>query len=89
MGYGDGAFLSVAKHTKDYIASGNLKDIREYCNHFGIVYLTTMDILLEAYLKGILPDDACNAFIKEVKSKDSKLIDGIDTIKQYEKMVKK
>ena len=48
-----------------------------------------MDILLEAYQKGIMSEAQCNAFIKEVKSKDSKLIDGIDTIKQYEEKVKK
>jgi len=89
MGDGEAACLAMAKHTKDYIASSNIKDIREYCNHFDIVYLTTMDILLEAYHKGILTEEACNNFIKEVKSKDSKLIDGINTIKQYEEMVKK
>lgn len=89
MGDGEAACMAVAKHTKDYIASSNLKDIKEYCNHFGIVYLTTMDILLEAYQKGILIESECDAFIKEVKTKDSKLIEGIATIKQYEQKVKK
>lgn len=89
MGDGEAACMAVAKHTKDYIASSNLKDIKEYCNHFGIVYLTTMDILLEAYQKGILIESECDDFIKEVKTKDSKLIEGIDTIKQYEQKVKK
>ena len=89
MGDGEAACMAVAKHTKDYIASSNLKDIKAYCDYFGIVYLTTMDILLEAYQKGIMSEAQCNAFIKEVKSKDSKLIDGIDTIKQYEEKVKK
>jgi predicted nucleic acid-binding protein len=89
MGPGEAACMAVAKHTKDYIASSNLKDIKEYCDHFGIVYLTTMDILLEAYHKGILSEKECNTFIQEVKAKDSKLIDGIDTIKQYEIKVKK
>ena len=89
MGDGEAACLAVAKHTKDYIASSNLKDIREYCNHFGIVYLTTMDILLEAYQKRLLTETECNTFIKEVKTKDSKLIDGINTITQYELLVKK
>lgn len=88
MGDGEAACMAVAKHTKDYIASSNLKDIKEYCNHFGIVYLTTMDILLEAYTKNILNEAECNAFIQEVKEKGSKLIDGIDTIKQYEQKCK-
>ena len=88
-GEGEAACMAVARFSKDYIASSNLKDIKAYCDYFGIVYLTTMDILLEAYQKGIMSEAQCNAFIKEVKSKDSKLIDGIDTIKQYEEKVKK
>ena len=88
-GDGEAACMAVAKYTKDYIASSNLKDIKKYCNENGIVYLTTMDILLEAFKKGILNELECDTFIKEVKSKDSKLIDGVDTIKQYEQMVKK
>lgn len=89
MGDGEAACMAVAKHTKDYIASSNLNDIKAYCNYFGIVYLTTMDILLEAYHRGILTEVQCDTFIKEVKSKDSKLIDGVDSIKQYEQMIKK
>ncbi|MBL7885882.1 MAG: hypothetical protein JNJ52_03985 [Flavobacterium sp.] len=89
MGDGEAACMAVAKYNKDYIASSNLKDIRTYCEYFGIIYLTTMDILLEAYKKGILDEVACDTFIKEVKSKDCKLIDGIDSIKQYEQKVSK
>jgi predicted nucleic acid-binding protein len=88
MGDGEAACLAVAKHTKDYIASSNLKDIRAYCDYFGIVYLTTMDILLEGYKNGVLTELACNTFIKDVKSKGSKLIDSIDTIVDYERFVK-
>lgn len=89
MGDGEAACMAVAKYTKDYIASSNLKDIKSYCEYFGIVYLTTMDILLEAYKNGVLNEVECDTFIKEVKSKDSKLIDGIDTIKQYEQKLNK
>lgn len=89
MGDGEAACMAVAKYTKDYIASSNLNDIKEYCDYFGIKYLTTMDILLEAYKKGVLTENECNTFIAEVKTKNSKLIDGIDSILQYEKMLKK
>ena len=84
MGDGEAACMAVAKHTKDYIASSNLKDIKEYCEYFGIIYLTTMDILLEAYRNKILTETECDAFIKEVKEKNSKLIDGVDSIVEYE-----
>lgn len=84
MGDGEAACLAVAKNTKNYIASSNLRDIKDYCSYYGIVYLTTMDILLEAYKNGVMNEEQCNAFIKEVKEKGSKLIDGIDTITAYE-----
>jgi len=88
MGDGEAACMAVAKHTKDYIASSNLKDIKSYCDRNGIVYLTTMDILLEAYHNKILSETECDAFIKEVKEKDSKLIDGVDSIVEYEQKYK-
>lgn len=84
-GDGEAACLAVAKHTKDYIASSNLSDIKLYCNLHGIQYLTTMDILNEAYKKGLMTEEECDGFIAEVKSKNSKLIDGIDSITAYEK----
>lgn len=89
MGDGEAACLAVAKNTKDYIASSNLSDIKDYCSYYGIVYLTTMDILLEAYQNGTMTEEQCDSFIKEVKEKGSKLIDKIDTIKAYEQMKKK
>jgi len=85
-GDGEAACMAVAKHTKDYIASSNLSDIKLYCNLHGIQYLTTMDILLEAYKKGLMTEKECDTFIAEVKAKKSKLIDGIDSILAYEKL---
>lgn len=87
-GDGEAACMAVARHTNEYIASSNLKDIRIYCEQHSIVYLTTMDILLEAYKLGIMSEVECDAFIKEVKSKDSILIHNIDSIIAYEKLKK-
>lgn len=87
-GDGEAACMAVARHTSDYIASSNLKDIRIYCEEHSIVYLTTMDILLEAYKLGIMSEIECDNFIKEVKSKDSILIHNIDSITAYEKLKK-
>lgn len=89
MGDGEAACMAVARHTKDYIASSNLKDIKKYCEDYGIVYLTTMDILLEAFDTNILNETECDAFIKEVKTKNSKLIEGIDSILEYKQKFKK
>lgn len=84
VGDGEAACMAVAKHTKDYIASSNLNDIQDYCEKHEIVYLTTMDILLEAYNLGLISEADCDLFIYEVKSKGSILIHGIDTIKAYQ-----
>ena len=65
----------------------------------GTFIYITLNIYYES-LKESLKDDTfisrikeikknLNFSIKEVKSKDSKLIDGIDTIKQYEQKVYK
>ena len=84
-GEGEAACMAVARHTNDYIASSNLKDIEKYCQLHGIVYMTTMDILLQAYTSGIMDEAECDGFIKEVKDKKSKLIYNIDSIAAYEK----
>ena len=84
-GDGEAACMAVARHTKDYIASSNLRDIKDYCQIHGIVYLTTMDILLEAYSSGVMDEAECDGFIKEVKDKKSKLIYNINSITAYEK----
>ncbi|WP_269225077.1 hypothetical protein [Flavobacterium eburneipallidum] len=88
VGNGEAACMAVARNTNDYIASSNLKDIRLYCEEYNIVYLTTMDILLEAYKLKIMSELECDDFIKEVKLKDSKLIRNIDSITAYEKLKK-
>ena len=88
-GEGEAACMAVARFSKDYIASSNLSDIASYCMQYEIRYLTTMDILLEAYNLGLMSEQECNDFIMEVKDKDSKLIKGVETIEDYKKYLKK
>lgn len=84
LGDGESACLAVAKFQKQYVASSNLKDIKEYCEENSIVYLTTMDILYTALEKGILSEIECNKFINDVKAKGSKL--PVNTMAEYMKM---
>lgn len=88
MGEGEAACLAMARYTYDYIASSNLRDIKDYCERHAIIYMTTMDILLQAYKSGIMDEAACDTFIKEVKDKKSRLINSIDSIIAYEKVKK-
>lgn len=84
--YGDGesACMAIAKYQKHIIASSNLRDIKHYCKENKIVYLTTMDILIDALEKEMLTENECNEFITQVKKRKSKL--PVDTIGEYKKL---
>ena len=81
FGDGESACMAVAKFTKDYIASSNLKDIKDYCENNGIIYLTTMDILLEAVDAGLITESDCDLIIQKIKRKKSKL--PVDNLADY------
>ena len=72
-GEGESACLAVAKQKKYIVASSNLKDIKKYCLENGITYITTMDILVEAWEKGIMSEEECDDFIRIVIDKGSHL----------------
>ncbi len=80
-GGGESICMAIAKYDNKIIASSNIKDIKVYCNTNNIQYLTTMDILVEAYQQKKLDETECDYFIYNVKSKGSKL--PCDTIKEY------
>jgi predicted nucleic acid-binding protein len=84
MDDGEAACLAVARFQKDYVASSNITQIASYCKDNDIVYYTTMDLLQEASVKGIMDDTACNLFIAEVKNKGSRL--PCNTIAEYRKI---
>lgn len=72
-GDGESACLAVARHTKNILASSNLKDIRHYCNMHGVEYITTMDFLCYALLTGKWDESRCDTFITRVLNIGSKL----------------
>jgi len=78
---GESACMAYAKFYDHIVASSNIKDIKKYCIDNGITYLTTMDLLLEAYYKNLISKDDCTEFIRTVKESGSKL--PVDTIDQY------
>lgn len=83
MDDGEAACLAVARFRKEFVASSNIRQIADYCETNGIVYYTTMDLLQEATVKGIMTDTECNLFIVEVKSKGSR--PPCNTIAEYRK----
>lgn len=82
-GKGESAIMAYCRYNNDVLASSNLRDIRSYCDQHRITYLTTMDFLAEAFRKSLLNEKECDDFIANVKSKGSKLIAGIDRIRDY------
>ncbi|MBC8319844.1 MAG: hypothetical protein H8E34_03890 [Bacteroidetes bacterium] len=83
LGKGESAIMAYCRYNDDVLASSNLTDISNYCEEHGITYLTTMDFLAEAFRTSLLKEAECDEFIKSVKSKGSKLIKGIDKIRDY------
>jgi hypothetical protein len=72
-GIGESACMAVARHTKDILASSNLKDIKHYCEMHQIQYLTTMDFLCYALTTGMFDENRCDLFIETVLANNSKL----------------
>jgi len=72
-GKGESACLVYCRYNHDVIGSTNLKDIADYCQIYGIIYLTTFDFLYYAVKKGLISNAEANGFIQQVKEKDSKL----------------
>ena len=83
FGKGESAIMAYCKFNKEVLASSNLSDIKKYCEHNKITYLTTMDFLAEAFKNQVLTEKECDQFIKDVKTKGSKLIHGVNFIRDY------
>lgn len=75
FGKGESACMAYCRFTNNVIGSSNLRDIKEYCHHHQITYLTTLDFLYYALQRGKMTVQECNEFIQLVRSKDSKLPD--------------
>jgi predicted nucleic acid-binding protein len=73
LGRGESACMVYCRDHQDVLGSSNLRDIREYCLAHQITYLTTIDFLYYAFVRGKLSKSECDEFIQEVISKGSKL----------------
>ena len=73
FGKGESACMAYCRYTHNVIGSSNLKDIKEYCEKQQITYLTTIDFLYYAFVRGKMSAEECGQFIMEVTAKGSKL----------------
>lgn len=58
--------MVYCRYHQDVVGSSNTKDITDYCDEFGITYLTTNDFLYYAILRGLISREEADAFIKRV-----------------------
>ena len=65
LGEGESACLAIARYKKKYIASSNLKDVKQYCKTYGIKNYPTFDILHIARTNRIMTEKEINNFIEE------------------------
>lgn len=73
LGKGESACLVFCRDNKNVIGSSNLRDIKDYCSENNITYLTTIDFLYYAYIRGKITVDEVKIFISEVITKGSNL----------------
>lgn len=73
IGPGEAAAIVHCKVTNGILASNNLKDIKFYTNKYGIPYITTEIILLEAKNKGIIDESLGNKIWSDMLNAKRKL----------------
>jgi hypothetical protein len=73
LGRGESACMVYCRDNHDVLGSSNLRDIKKYCAEHRIIYLTTLDFLYYAFVRGKLSKEDCDLFIKNVISRGSKL----------------
>jgi len=56
IGKGEAASIALAKENEGIIASNNLRDIGNYVEEFQLKHITTGEILVDAYNKGLITE---------------------------------
>lgn len=81
IGKGEASVLVLAKENDGIVASNNLRDIMQYIKEFGLEYVTTGDIMVEAYEKSLITEAQGNSIWDSMLAKRRKL--GADSFFDY------
>lgn len=73
IGKGEAAAIALAVVRNGILASNNLSDTMPYIKKYDISYITTPDILVKAYEKGIIDEDKGNELWKNMVKRKRKL----------------
>jgi len=60
IGSGEAASISLAKKHNGVLGSNNLRDVGYYVNKYSLKHVTTGDILVEAFQKGLITEQEGN-----------------------------
>lgn len=71
LGKGESACMVYCKYHHNVVGSSNTKDIIQYCNDNGIVFLTTNDFLYYALRRKLLTAEQISEFVTKVNSMGS------------------
>lgn len=67
LGRGESACMVYCRYHNDVVGSSNIKDVTDYCNEYGITFLTTNDFLFYGIEKGLMTIKSATEFIKKVR----------------------
>ena len=71
LGKGESACMAYARFHHYVVGSSNLKDIKDYCEEYGIAHLTTWDFLYYAFKAGLMTKEEIKEFVQRVRNAGS------------------
>lgn len=81
IGKGEAAAIALAKEKHGIVASNNLSDIYAYVEEFELNFITTGDILIDAFKNKLVTESECNTIWAAMMAKRRKL--GADSFTEY------
>lgn len=81
IGSGEASALALAKVKNGIIASNNFRDILSYIKEYSIEYTTTADILVDAYMRGLIDEEQGNTIWHNMLRKRRRL--GASSFSEY------
>ena len=73
IGSGEAASISLAKKHNGVLGSNNLRDVAYYVNKYSLKHVTTGDILVEAFQKGLITEQEGNTIWANMLKKKRKI----------------
>lgn len=73
IGSGEAASISLAKKHNGVLGSNNLRDVSYYINKYSLKHITTGEILVEAFQKGLITEQEGNTIWASMLNKKRKI----------------